>query len=77
LFSLIRAGFNQRRKTLANAVAARSPLPPATARRTVEATLCALGFLPKVRAEQLSLDDFKRLADALRLSGFSLERVER
>ncbi len=49
-------GFRSRRKTLANA------LSPAGARADWEAALRSLGKGPHVRAEELSLEDFVRLA---------------
>jgi 16S rRNA (adenine1518-N6/adenine1519-N6)-dimethyltransferase len=49
-------GFRSRRKTLANA------LTPAGPREKWERALEAMGKSPRIRAEELSLDDFLRLA---------------
>jgi len=49
-------GFAVRRKTLANALSAAAP------RATWERALEALGFDPRARAEELSLEDFLELA---------------
>lgn len=62
MFKIIAAGFSQRRKQLAN------PLSAAFA--TDKTTLCeifaSLGIKPTARAEELSLDDYKNLAKALK-----------
>lgn len=50
-------GFRARRKTLANA------LSPAGARADWERALAAIGREPRVRAEELSLEDYLRLAE--------------
>ena len=50
-------GFRSRRKTLANA------LTPAGPREKWERALEAMGKSPRIRAEELSLDDFLRLAE--------------
>jgi 16S rRNA (adenine1518-N6/adenine1519-N6)-dimethyltransferase len=62
MFALVRAAFNQRRKTLVNAVA--SQLPGVTKEDT-ERALAALGFDARVRGEVLGIADFARLAEAL------------
>ena len=49
-------GFNARRKTLANALSSAAP------RGSWESALAELGRSPRVRAEELSLDDFLALA---------------
>ena len=51
--------FRFRRKTLPNA------LSSAADRRRVERELAALGWDPRVRAEELSLDDYVALAERL------------
>ncbi len=62
LFRLVRAAFNQRRKTLVNAVS--SQVSDMTKER-VERALQSCGFDPRVRGEVLSTADFVRLAEAL------------
>ena len=61
-FSLIRAAFEMRRKTLANAVNAKIPR---YSKECVSAALVSLGFDPSVRGERLSTADFSNLADEL------------
>ena len=60
LFSLIKAGFGMRRKTLANAVKGVLPLPTAD----VHAILQQLHFSPFIRGEALSIEDWIRFANA-------------
>ena len=60
MFRLIRAGFNQRRKTLVNSLCAAGADKPAIA-----AALTAAGLPPTARAEELTLADWARLSDAL------------
>lgn len=60
-FQLIRAGFNQRRKTLANSLSAALLDKP-----RIMAALAAAGIDPARRAETLAIDDFARLADELK-----------
>jgi 16S rRNA (adenine1518-N6/adenine1519-N6)-dimethyltransferase len=54
--TLASLGFNARRKTLANALSSAAP------RGSWESALAQLGKSPRVRAEELSLDDFLALA---------------
>ncbi len=61
LFRVVRGGFSQRRKTLCNALAAALGLP----KQEVTAAMDACGIASSARAEQLSLQDFARLANAL------------
>lgn len=61
MFSLIKAAFNMRRKTLQNAVSSVLSIE----KQTVADALSACGFDPSVRGETLSLYDFSRLSDAL------------
>ena len=61
-FALVRAAFGQRRKTAANSIAAGLKLP----RPQVAAALEAAGLDPRVRPEQLTLEDFAALEAALR-----------
>jgi len=56
-------GFNARRKTLPNALASAAPRP------YWEEALAGLGKDPRVRAEELSLDDFLALARDWRPAG--------
>lgn len=63
LFALIRAAFNQRRKTLANAVANAAQLP--FSREDVAAALQKMQLSPTVRGEALTLEQFAELADLL------------
>ena len=63
MFRLIRAGFNQRRKTLQNAVSHDAQL--GYTKQDVEEALERLGLSVSVRAEALTLEQFARLADLL------------
>ncbi len=65
MFAVIRASFNQRRKTLVNGLKNAS-LPGCTGEAVPEA-LNKLGMSPTIRGEQLSLEEFARLADLLKL----------
>lgn len=58
---VVRAAFAYRRKTLANSLMLALELP----RDTISAALAASGIQPESRGEQLDLDDFARLADAM------------
>jgi 16S rRNA (adenine1518-N6/adenine1519-N6)-dimethyltransferase len=60
-FRVIRAAFGERRKTLANALAGGLALP----RDAVERAAADAGLSPQIRGERLTLEDFRRLADAL------------
>lgn len=60
LFSLIRAAFGQRRKTLPNALGGAG-----VAKEQAIAALTAAGIPPTARAEQLTLPQFAALADAV------------
>ena len=62
MFRLVRAAFNQRRKTLVNAAA--SQIPGLDKERT-ERALTALGYDTRVRGEVLGVSDFVRLAEEL------------
>ncbi len=61
LFTVIRAAFAQRRKTLVNALAAVWHLD----KGALEAVLAACGLPKDVRGERLGLEEFAALADAL------------
>lgn len=62
LFRVIRASFNQRRKTLANGIANGCGIP----RQAVEQALTEAGLPVTVRGEQLSLTQFADLSERLR-----------
>jgi len=64
MFKLIRAAFNQRRKTLANAVANFDGL--SYSRAEVEAALAEAGLDVRVRGEALGLSEFAALTEALK-----------
>ena len=63
LFRLIRASFNQRRKTLQNGIANSSELPFSKA-EAAEA-IGRAGFDSNIRGEKLGLSEFARLADVM------------
>lgn len=60
MFRLIRAGFNQRRKTLVNSLTGAG-----FGKEAIAAALTAAGLFPTARAEELTLTDFAALSDAL------------
>lgn len=63
MFALIRASFNQRRKTLVNGIGNAAELP--YSKEQVAAALTKLGISETVRGEALTLADFAALSDAL------------
>lgn len=63
MFQLIRASFNQRRKTLVNGIGNASEVPY-TKEETAQA-LEALGFSATIRGEALTLEEFAKLSDEL------------
>ncbi len=63
LFALIRASFNQRRKTLLNGLKNDPVLP--YSKEVLEQAIAACGFPPSVRGEALTLEDFAGLSDYL------------
>ena len=63
MFRIIRASFNQRRKTLANGLK-NSPELDFT-KEDIEAAIEILGKGVSVRGEALTLEEFARLSDAL------------
>ena len=63
MFKLIRAAFNQRRKTLANAVKNFEGLK--FTREEVETGIKSIGLDERIRGEAMSLEQFAALADAL------------
>ena len=56
-FKVVRAAFNQRRKTLVNNLGTEYP------KEFIQAMLNDLEYKPSVRAEELSIDDFIKLSD--------------
>lgn len=71
MFALIRASFNQRRKTLANAVSHGLDYEgKQLTRDQVEAALEKIGQPADVRGERLSLEDFAALSNSLKESFF-------
>lgn len=63
LFQIIRASFNQRRKTLANGLKNYEGL--SFEKETIEAAIAECGLSPSVRGEALSLEEFAKLANVL------------
>ena len=59
-FKLVRAGFSAKRKTLGNNLAASLQLD----KKEIEEKLAALGFSPNTRAQELGVDDWRKLADS-------------
>jgi 16S rRNA (adenine1518-N6/adenine1519-N6)-dimethyltransferase len=59
LFAIIRAGFSQRRKTLRNAIGSIAGVGEA------EAAIASAGIAPGARAEELDLEEFVALSQAL------------
>jgi 16S rRNA (adenine1518-N6/adenine1519-N6)-dimethyltransferase len=59
LFAIVRAGFSQRRKALRNALSSVTGLTEA------DAAIAAVGIDPSARAEELDLDHFLALSEAL------------
>ena len=62
MFRLVRSAFNQRRKTLVNAV---SSQVAEVSKDQIEQTLTGLGFDARIRGEVLSTADFLHIAEAL------------
>ena len=63
MFALIRASFNQRRKTLVNGIGNAAELP--YSKEQVAAALTKLGMSETIRGEALTLSEFAALSDAL------------
>lgn len=63
LFAVIRASFNQRRKTLANGLSNAGNL--GVGRQMVEETLAEMGLSPQIRGETLTLEQFAELSNRL------------
>ena len=66
LFRVIRAAFNQRRKTLVNALSAQ--LPELT-KEAAEGVLTRLGLDPRIRGEVLDLGGFAKISDEISALG--------
>ena len=67
LFALIRAAFNQRRKTLANALShGLAEKEGSVAREEVQEALVKMGLSETIRGEKLSLEQFAELARLLK-----------
>lgn len=66
LFSIVRAAFNQRRKTLSNAL---GNTLSGFDKHTVADAINECGFDPRVRGEALSISDFATLSNALSRRG--------
>lgn len=64
MFQLIRASFNQRRKTLVNSLKNSSEL--SFGKEEIQEAIAACGFSEGVRGEALTLTDFAALTNALR-----------
>ncbi len=63
MFKLIRASFNQRRKTLQNGIANDKTL--SFSKEDVSAALEEIGISPSIRGEKLSLNEFAELSNVL------------
>lgn len=63
MFELIRASFNQRRKTLANGLKNYEGL--SYSKEVIEQAIADCGFTPSVRGEALTLEEFACLANVL------------
>ena len=63
LFRIIRASFNQRRKTLANGIGNAQDIP--CSREQAQEALEKLGFSPSVRGEALTLQEFALLSNEI------------
>ena len=62
MFRLIRAAFNQRRKTLVNAAGSQVP---GVSRETVERVLQTLGYDTRIRGEVLDIGGFAKIANEI------------
>ena len=63
MFQMIRASFNQRRKTLQNGLGNASELP--YTKEQIAAAIAEMGLTPTIRGEALSLAQFAQLSDIL------------
>ena len=64
MFKVIRASFNQRRKTLVNGLNNAPTIP--VSKENIIKTIEELGYSPTIRGETLSLQEFATLSEALR-----------
>ncbi|HPN54629.1 MAG TPA: 16S rRNA (adenine(1518)-N(6)/adenine(1519)-N(6))-dimethyltransferase RsmA [Candidatus Moranbacteria bacterium] len=60
-FRIVRAGFSAKRKTLANNLSSSLKLD----KKTVEEKIESIGFLKNVRAQELGVEDWKKLTEIL------------
>ena len=67
MFSLIRASFNQRRKTLVNGLSNAPGL--CVSKEAVKEALAQMGLSETIRGEALTLEQFARLSDILSIKG--------
>lgn len=63
MFQIIRASFNQRRKTLANGL--KNGLGVPLTKEQITESILKLGVNPSIRGEMLSLEDFARLSNII------------
>ena len=63
MFKIIRASFNQRRKTLQNGLGNAPELP--YTKEQIAAAIAEMGLIPTIRGEALSLAQFAQLSDIL------------
>lgn len=71
LFQIIRASFNQRRKTLANGLKNAGELN--FTKEEIEAAIENLGKEPRIRGEALTLEEFAKLSNCLYAKRFLLQ----
>ena len=64
MFRIIRAAFNQRRKTLVNGL--KNGLQPSVEKEALESAICELGKPLTVRGETLTLEEFAALSNLLK-----------
>ncbi|NDL68075.1 16S rRNA (adenine(1518)-N(6)/adenine(1519)-N(6))-dimethyltransferase RsmA [Clostridiales bacterium F-3ap] len=70
LFQVIRASFNQRRKTLLNSLSHGLHIPKAA----LEAMILEAGLSPAIRGEALGLDAFVELSNRIAAGSYGLEK---
>ncbi|NTW13658.1 MAG: ribosomal RNA small subunit methyltransferase A [Candidatus Moranbacteria bacterium] len=70
LFRIARAGFSARRKTLANNLSSSLHFP----RKNIESMLSSLGLDIRVRAQELSVDDWLALSEVIEKFGMTYEK---